>query len=152
MNTTLIITTYNWKEALSLTLTSALEQTLAPGEILVADDGSTEDTGLMVAELAARSSVPIRHIWQEDKGFRLAKSRNIPFVVIRSISDIMEEELPLDFNVFQGTKGWVPGIVSVLRRPSRLIALCRLWKQSNRAALQLTRFFEKYLIGLSIGR
>jgi len=82
---------------------------------------------------------------------RLAKSRNIPFVVIRSISDLMEENLPLDFNVFQGTKGWVHGIVSVLRRPSRLIALCRFWKQTNRAALQLTRFFEKYLIGLSIG-
>jgi len=80
---------------------------------------------------------------------RLAKDRNIPCLVVRSISDLMEENLPLDFNVFKGTKGWVHGIVKVLSRPSCLIALHRFGRQSKRAALQLTRFFEKFLIGMT---
>ena len=83
---------------------------------------------------------------------RLAKGRNIPCVVVRSISDLMEENLPLDFNVFQGTKGWAQGIVGVLSRPYCLIALYRFGRQTNRAAAQLTRFFEKFLIGMTLCR
>lgn len=76
MQLSLIITTYNWKEALEVSLRSAFQQTLLPGEIIVADDGSRSDTGDMVARLAALSPVPVIHSWQEDKGFRLARSRN----------------------------------------------------------------------------
>ncbi len=36
----LIVTTYNWPEALGITLFSALKQSRSPGEIIVADDGS----------------------------------------------------------------------------------------------------------------
>lgn len=76
MKITLIVTTYNWKEALGLSLASALGQTRLPDEIIVADDGSSDGTDLLVAEFAARSSVPVIHSWQEDKGFRAARSRN----------------------------------------------------------------------------
>jgi glycosyltransferase involved in cell wall biosynthesis len=76
MDISLIITTYNWKEALRLSLESALAQTLPPLEIVVADDGSRPDTTQLVRTLAAASPVPIIHSWQEDKGFRLARSRN----------------------------------------------------------------------------
>lgn len=40
--TSLVISTYNWPEALELCLKSSLRQTVAPAEILVADDGSDE--------------------------------------------------------------------------------------------------------------
>ena len=76
MDISLIITTYNWKEALHLSLASALAQTRLPLEIVVADDGSRPDTAELVHSIAAASPVPIIHSWQEDKGFRLARSRN----------------------------------------------------------------------------
>ncbi len=76
MRISLIITTYNWKEALELSLMSALTQLELPHEIIVADDGSRPDTGELVCRIAERSPVPLLHSWQEDRGFRLARSRN----------------------------------------------------------------------------
>jgi glycosyltransferase involved in cell wall biosynthesis len=76
MKTSLIITTYNWKEALGLVFRSIERQTEMPDEILVADDGSRPDTAQLVAEWATKLPMPVRHIWQEDVGFRLARSRN----------------------------------------------------------------------------
>ena len=76
MQLSLIVTTYNWKEALEVSLRSAIQQTILPDEIIVADDGSRTDTGDVVAQMADLSPVPVVHSWQEDKGFRLARSRN----------------------------------------------------------------------------
>lgn len=76
MDLSLIITTYNWKEALEVSLGSAFRQSVLPDEIIVADDGSRLDTGDVVARMAALSPVQLIHSWQEDKGFRLARSRN----------------------------------------------------------------------------
>jgi glycosyltransferase involved in cell wall biosynthesis len=72
----LIITTYNWKEALKLTLDSIVMQTILPDEVIIADDGSTDDTRKMIDEFKKTCNIPIIHSWQEDKGFRLAQSRN----------------------------------------------------------------------------
>ncbi len=72
----LVVTTYNWKEALALVLASALAQSRLADEIIVADDGSRPDTAALVADFAGRSPVPLLHSWQEDKGFRAAMSRN----------------------------------------------------------------------------
>lgn len=76
MQTSLIVTTYNWPEALRVVLESVLAQTVLPMEIVVADDGSGPATGQLVAEIAQRAPLPIVHSWQEDEGYRLAKSRN----------------------------------------------------------------------------
>lgn len=76
MKTSLIITTYNWKEALDLTLRSVARQSQMPDEVLIADDGSRPDTADLVRAWAAKLPVPVFHIWQEDQGFRLARSRN----------------------------------------------------------------------------
>jgi len=72
----LIVTTYNWPEALELTLRSALDQSLPPHEVIVADDGSKEPTRRVVESFARKAPFPIIHSWQEDDGFRLAMSRN----------------------------------------------------------------------------
>lgn len=76
MTVTLIITTYNRKDALRLALNGALCQTRLPDEIIVADDGSTDGTEREVKIFDARSPVPIIHSWQENRGFRAAASRN----------------------------------------------------------------------------
>jgi glycosyltransferase involved in cell wall biosynthesis len=72
----LIISTYNWKEALRFSLRSALYQTHPPDEIIIADDGSREDTRDLVYQIASGATVPIYHVWQEDRGYRLAMIRN----------------------------------------------------------------------------
>ena len=76
MKVSLIITTYNWPEALELCLLSILDQNRLPDEVIVADDGSSDETRLLVEKIASYAVVPIRHSWQEDKGFRAARSRN----------------------------------------------------------------------------
>lgn len=76
MRISLIVSTYNWAAALRLSLQSALDQTFPPQEIVVADDGSGAETAALVKDFATKSTVPIIHSWQEDKGFRAAKSRN----------------------------------------------------------------------------
>jgi glycosyltransferase involved in cell wall biosynthesis len=76
MKISLIIATYNWKEALELSILSALQQTRLPTEMIVADDGSREDTGRLVSSMAKDCPVPLLHVWQEDKGFRAAQVRN----------------------------------------------------------------------------
>ncbi len=76
MKVSLIITTYNRPDALKLVLKSALKQHRLPHEIVVADDGSGEETANVIQEAAKKSPVPILHAWQEDEGFRAAMSRN----------------------------------------------------------------------------
>jgi glycosyltransferase involved in cell wall biosynthesis len=75
--TSLIITTYNWKEALALCLGSVAAQRVLPDEVIVADDGSREDTARVVHAFARDFPVPMRHAWQEDLGFRAARVRNL---------------------------------------------------------------------------
>ncbi len=72
----LVITTYNSPEALDLVIRSALAQSEPPCEIIVADDGSTSDTVMLVETYRAASTIPVVHVWQEDLGFRAATSRN----------------------------------------------------------------------------
>jgi len=70
MRTTLLIITYNWPEALKLVLYSVKHQKVMPDEIVIGDDGSTDDTRQVIQRFAAKVSVPVVHVWQEDKGFR----------------------------------------------------------------------------------
>ncbi len=73
----LIITTYNRPDALLKSLESVLQQEVPPDEIIVADDGSGEETREVIKAFAKHSFIPVKHLWQEDKGFRIARSRNI---------------------------------------------------------------------------
>jgi len=76
-DTSLIVTTYNWPQALEICLNSVLRQTVLPKEIIVADDGSREDTASLVKKIKeSNPNIKIEHSWQEDDGFRLSMSRN----------------------------------------------------------------------------
>lgn len=66
----LLISTYNWPDALEIVLLAILAQTRMPDEIVVADDGSDESTKKLIADFKPKFPVPLKHIWQEDKGFR----------------------------------------------------------------------------------
>jgi glycosyltransferase involved in cell wall biosynthesis len=84
MKSSLIITTYNWPQALEACLNSLARQTALPSELVIADDGSAEKTAQVVARFARLELLPVRHVWQEDTGFRLARSRNRALAAARS--------------------------------------------------------------------
>lgn len=76
MTVSLIISTYNSPKALDLCLMSVLQQSVLPDEVLIADDGSNEETRKIVEEFKKQSTVPVIHVWHEDNGFRLTVIRN----------------------------------------------------------------------------
>lgn len=76
-NISLIITTYNWPEALEVCINSVLKQTVIPKEIIIADDGSGKETKELIEKIkTSNPNIEIIHSWQEDDGFRLSMSRN----------------------------------------------------------------------------
>ncbi len=70
-----IVTTYNRPDALSLVLQGLALQTNKDFEVLIADDGSTTETKTLIDN--TQWNFPIKHIWHEDQGFRAALIRNL---------------------------------------------------------------------------
>ena len=75
-SSSLVIATYNWPEALALVLRSVRAQRMLPTEVVIADDGSGQETRTLIAREASTFPVPLRHIWHDDTGFRLGTIRN----------------------------------------------------------------------------
>ncbi len=71
-----VITTYNWPQALELALEALARQHTLPYEVVVGDDGSRDDTRAMLERVAPAFPVPLRHSWIEDRGFRVSLARN----------------------------------------------------------------------------
>lgn len=83
----------------------------------------------------------------------VAEQRRIPFIAVRAVSDILEEELGLDGNLFltkQGTFRWLRGVRYLMSHPTALGHLNRLRRQSNLAAQSLGLFFRELLPSLSL--
>lgn len=76
INTSLVLSTYNWAEALELVLKSIANQSVLPNEVLIADDGSQPSTKNLIDEIKKDFPVPLHHIWHEDKGNRKAVIMN----------------------------------------------------------------------------
>ncbi|MDR2885735.1 MAG: glycosyltransferase [Rikenellaceae bacterium] len=71
-----IISTYNAPLYLRLSLQSLLEQTHMPDEVIIADDGSGLETKVVIDAFRDRCPVRVKHVWQEDTGFRKAAITN----------------------------------------------------------------------------
>lgn len=70
----IIISAYNNPAWLNKALYGYTRQSVMADEVIVADDGSTIETREIVD--LYRDRLPIRHVWQEDKGFRKATILN----------------------------------------------------------------------------
>jgi glycosyltransferase involved in cell wall biosynthesis len=71
-----IVSTYNREDALDVALRALSRQSDRDFEVVVADDGSTPATARVVRDWIERSDIPVKHVWHEDRGFRLAEIRN----------------------------------------------------------------------------
>ncbi len=75
-SSSLLVTTYEWPEALGAVLGSVAAQAALPVEVLVADDGSSPTTRRLVESFQRSLPVPVVHVWQPDEGFRAGRIRN----------------------------------------------------------------------------
>ncbi len=72
-----IISTYNAPRWLELVLEGYFHQSFGGAfEIVVADDGSTDETAQLIERMSARSPIPISHVWQPDEGFQKCRILN----------------------------------------------------------------------------
>lgn len=78
MKVSVIVPTYNRPQALTLCLASLARQSLLPDEVLVADDGSRDETRLAIDRFRNSSNCRfvLKHVWQEDDGFRKPRILN----------------------------------------------------------------------------
>lgn len=119
----LIITTYNRPDALALVLQSAFRQTVLPQQIIVADDGSRQETADLVARFAAESPVPLIHSWRSDDGFRAAEARNralayavCSYIVLIDGDMVLHPEFIRDHLALARPGFWVQGSRVLLTR------------------------------------
>ena len=74
----------------------------------------------------------------------VAQERGVPMAIVRTVSDLVDEDLPLDFNLFLRPTGWIKGMQALIGHPSSIGGLNRLRKQSRVAADRLTEWFQRY--------
>jgi glycosyltransferase involved in cell wall biosynthesis len=72
----IILTTHERPDALDAALSALARQMDRNFEIIVADDGSGAETERVLNGWMSRIPVPVKHVWQEHKGFRGAEIRN----------------------------------------------------------------------------
>jgi glycosyltransferase involved in cell wall biosynthesis len=75
--TALVVSTYNWPEALAAVLRSVVGQRTPPTELIIADDGSDARTAAAVESVLRGSRLNWCHVRQHDAGFRQARARNL---------------------------------------------------------------------------
>lgn len=148
MNSSLIITTYNWPEALSLVLSSLNEQTVLPDEVIIADDGSEDSTKIVIDNFKNSSSIPIIHSWQKDKGFRLSKSRNkaiakakSEYIIMIDGDMVMHKDFIKDHKRFAKKNTYLQGGRVLLQKDFSLKLLNK--KQFNKPRLFSSDFKNK---------
>lgn len=79
MKFSIIIPTYNRSNILKLTLNGYLKQTSLDciKEIIIVDDGSTDDTRFVVNDFCEKSSIPVSYFYQDNKGPAEARNKMI---------------------------------------------------------------------------
>ncbi|EOH7340506.1 glycosyltransferase [Campylobacter coli] len=119
----LIITTYNQPKHLALVLDSVKNLDPLPNEILIADDGSKEDTAKLIQEYQKKFPCTLKHIWQEDRGFRAAASRNkainassSEYIILIDGDMILEKSFITDHLKFASLKTILQGSRTILNK------------------------------------
>lgn len=72
-----VFSTYNQPDWLEKVLVGFGAQDRHDFELLVADDGSGEETGARIDALRSQLPLRVRHLWQADEGFRKCRALNM---------------------------------------------------------------------------
>jgi len=80
----IIITTYNWPKALKVVLSSILAQTETRFEIIIADDGSSQETNDLIKTVLSPYARRWIHIKHNDNGIRQARVKNLAVKHVQS--------------------------------------------------------------------
>ena len=83
---------------------------------------------------------------------RAAASRNVPFLLVRAVSDGADDDLPMDFNLWFTPKGRLRGLAQVLVHPSIICSLLRMKRHAELGSQALARFFWAFFVVLDEGR
>ena len=78
-----VVSTYEWPEALNAVLRGLAEQSDPDFEVVVADDGSGAGTEAMVDSWRAAFGDRLARAWQPDEGFRLARALDLAALACR---------------------------------------------------------------------
>jgi len=82
---------------------------------------------------------------------RVCREMNIPFLIVRAISDELTEDLPIDFNRCRAADGRVSTrrvMLAALRRPRAIKGLMRLQRHAVLCAEHLAAFVQRLLPGI----
>ncbi len=71
-----ILSTFDQPRALAFALEGYRRQSFRDFELVVADDGSDGETREVVGDFRRAGDFPLKHVWQENRGFRKAKILN----------------------------------------------------------------------------
>ena len=75
----------------------------------------------------------------------MAGEHHVPFVVIRAASDLLDEDLPVDFNLFLDRADWLKGAWACASRPTSLLGLHRMQTQMRTASQRIGTVFQRFL-------
>lgn len=76
MRLSVIMTTYNSPRWLEKVLWGYSVQDHDDFEVIIGDDGSTPETTELIERMKRKTGLTIRHLWQEDRGFRKCRILN----------------------------------------------------------------------------
>lgn len=77
MKLAVVISTYNSPVWLEKVLWGYRQQTHPDFELIIADDGSAEPTRELIDRMRVETGLTIKHVWQEDDGFRKCRILNL---------------------------------------------------------------------------
>jgi len=79
MQLTIIIPTYNRSNVLRHVILSLVNQGIERYEVIICDDGSSDDTKQVIKQLCKDHDLPflLKYLWQEHKSFRAGQARNM---------------------------------------------------------------------------
>jgi glycosyltransferase involved in cell wall biosynthesis len=84
MKLSVIMTTYNSPEWLEKVLWGYSVQNHKDFEIIIGDDGSTNETRQAIDRIREQTGITIKHAWQEDEGFRKCRILNKSILEVES--------------------------------------------------------------------